>query len=78
MSEKPILSQEKVDHIIKRIAYQILENNMEEDIALVGVDVGGRILADQIHKTLASISDKQCTCFTINLDKDHPLEKEIH
>ena len=77
MSSNQILSQPKVDQIIRRIAYQIYENNMAEDVVLVGVDSGGRKLAEQINDTLAEISGKKSICHTISLDKENPLNKDI-
>lgn len=77
MSDNQILSQTKVDQIIRRIAYQIHENNMNEDVVLVGVDIGGRKLADQINKTLKEVSGKKSNCHTISIDKDNPLSTDI-
>ncbi|MEP0986745.1 phosphoribosyltransferase family protein [Ekhidna sp.] len=77
MSKNQILSQPKVDQIIRRIAYQIYENNMSEELVLVGVDSGGRKLAEQINKTLKEISGKKSICHTISLDKENPLNKDI-
>lgn len=77
MSDNQILSQTKVDQIIKRIAYQIYENNMDEKVILVGVDAGGRKLADQINQTLAQIAGSPSECLTISLDKENPLSKDI-
>lgn len=77
MSKNQILSQPKVDQIIRRIAYQIYENNMNNEVVLVGVDSGGRKLADQINGTLAEISGKKSICHTISLDKENPLNKDI-
>lgn len=77
MSKNQILSQPKVDQIIRRIAYQIYENNMTEDLVLVGVDSGGRKLAEQINVTLADVSGKKFVCHTISLDKENPLNKDI-
>jgi len=77
MNKNLILPQAKVDQIIQRIAYQILENNMDEDVVLVGVDSGGRKLADQINDTLKVISGRPSSCYTINLDKEDPLINDI-
>lgn len=77
MSDNQILSQTKVDQIIRRIAYQIHENNMDEDVVLVGVDIGGRKLADQINKTLKEVSGKKSSCHTISIDKDNPSSADI-
>jgi len=77
MSKNQILTQSKVDQIIRRMAYQIHENNMKEEVVLVGVDVGGRKLADQVNKTLDEIAGKKSTCHTLSLDKDDPLNHDI-
>lgn len=77
MSDNQILSQPKVDQIIRRIAYQIYENNMNDEVVLVGVDSGGRKLADQLNETLAEIAGKKSICHTISLDKENPLNKDI-
>ncbi|MEP1034900.1 phosphoribosyltransferase domain-containing protein [Ekhidna sp.] len=77
MSNNQILSQPKVDQIIRRIAYQIYENNMNEEVVLVGVDSGGKKLADQINETLGEIAGKKSICHTISLDKENPLNKDI-
>ncbi|MEM9681020.1 MAG: phosphoribosyltransferase family protein [Bacteroidota bacterium] len=77
MSDNQILSQSKVDQIIRRIAYQIYENNMNEEVVLVGVDDGGRKLAEAINLTLEDISGKESPCHTISLDKENPLNQEI-
>lgn len=77
MNNNLILPQSKVDQIIQRIAYQIHENNMEEDVMLVGVDIGGRRLADQINESLSEISGSRSKALTINLDKGDPLLDKI-
>ncbi|GAB4234920.1 MAG: phosphoribosyltransferase domain-containing protein [Ekhidna sp.] len=77
MSNNLILAPSKVDQIISRIAYQIYENNMDEDLVLVGVDQGGRKLAEEINKTLKKISGKKPACYTVSLDKENPLAEEI-
>ena len=77
MTDNQILSQTKVDQIIRRIAYQIYENNMNEEIVLVGVDEGGRKLAEQINETLEDVAGAKFNCQTISLDKENPLNKDI-
>ncbi|MEM6814007.1 MAG: phosphoribosyltransferase family protein [Bacteroidota bacterium] len=71
------MTQDKVDQIIQRIAYQIYENNMDDDVVLVGVDLGGRKLAEQIKETLNQISGKQSSCYSVTLDKLDPLINDI-
>lgn len=76
MSDK-ILSKKKVDQIIRRIAYQIYENNMKEDIVLVGIDSGGKKFANLLGDTLKDISKKSPKCYTIKINKENPLDNEI-
>ncbi|MEP5613668.1 MAG: phosphoribosyltransferase family protein [Cyclobacteriaceae bacterium] len=76
MSDK-ILTKEKVDQIIRRIAYQIHENNMDEEIVLVGIDTGGKKFAVLLGESLKEISKKSPKCFTITINKEDPLGKEI-
>lgn len=77
MNSNLILSQSKVDQIVQRIAYQIHENNMDEEVMLVGVDKGGRRLAEQINETLSEISGNASDCYTITLDKEDPLLNDV-
>ncbi len=77
MSNNQILSQSKVDQIIKRIAYQVHENNMNEDVVIVGVEPGGKMLADQLNANLKEIKGQDSTCYSITLDKENPLNKDI-
>ena len=77
MSNNQILTPAKVDQIVQRMAYQIFENNMSEEIVLVGVDEGGRNLANSISVTLEKVSGGKPSCYTILLDKENPLSKEI-
>jgi pyrimidine operon attenuation protein / uracil phosphoribosyltransferase len=77
MSSNQILSQPKVDQIIRRIAYQIHENNMNENVVLVGVDPGGKKLADQINSNLEEIKGALAICLSISLDKENPLNSDI-
>ena len=77
MSDNQILSQPKVDQIIRRMAYQIYENNMRDGVVLVGVDEGGRKLAEQVNNTLKEISGQSSVCHTISLDKENPLTSDV-
>ena len=76
MSDK-ILSKEKIDQIIRRVAYQIYENNMDEKIVLVGIDGGGKKFASLLADSLKEISKKAPKCFTISINKENPLEEDI-
>ena len=51
-----ILEQDQIDKIVKRIAYQISENNSEElEIFLIGIKNNGYILAELIYNQLLTL-----------------------
>ena len=52
-----ILTHEEIVHKIKRIAYQIYENNVEEkEIILAGIENNGYVLAKKLKTALKKIS----------------------
>ncbi|MDG1052038.1 MAG: phosphoribosyltransferase family protein [Flavobacteriaceae bacterium] len=74
-----ILEQDQIDKIIKRIAYQILENNSEElEIFLVGIKNNGYILAELIYQQLKHISNLNITLYSIQINKKDPLKSIEH
>ena len=50
---------------------------MDEEVVLVGVDKGGRKFADLVAASLSSIAKKKSVCYTLSIDKENPLSKEI-
>ena len=74
-----ILEQDQIDKIIKRIAYQILENNSEElEIFLIGIKNNGYILAELIYHQLKHISNLNITLYSIQINKKDPLKRIEH
>lgn len=74
-----ILEQDQIDKIIKRIAYQILENNSEElEIFLIGIENNGYILAELIYHQLKHISNLNITLYSIQINKKDPLKSIEH
>jgi pyrimidine operon attenuation protein/uracil phosphoribosyltransferase len=74
-----ILEQDQIDKIIKRIAYQILENNSEElEIFLIGIKNNGYILAELIYHQLKQISNLNITLYSIQINKKDPLKSIEH
>lgn len=74
-----ILDQDQIDKIIKRIAYQILENNSEElEIFLIGIKNNGYILAELIYHQLKHISNLNVTLYSIQINKKDPLKSIEH
>ncbi|MDG2368380.1 MAG: phosphoribosyltransferase family protein [Flavobacteriaceae bacterium] len=74
-----ILEQDQIDKIVKRIAYQILENNSEElEIFLIGIKNNGYILAELIYQQLKHISNLNITLYSIQINKKDPLKGIEH
>lgn len=74
-----ILEQDQIDKIIKRIAYQILENNSEElEIFLIGIKNNGYVLAELIYHQLRQISNLNIILYSIQINKKDPLKRIEH
>ena len=74
-----ILEKDQIDKIIKRIAYQILENNSEElEIFLIGIKNNGYILAELIYHQLKQISNLNIILYSIQINKKDPLKRIEH
>jgi len=73
-----ILSKKQIDQKIKRIAYEIYENNIEEnEVVLAGISENGFIMASLIEKELNEISPLQVETVKISIDKNSPSTSEI-
>ncbi len=71
-----ILNTDQIKKIVKRIAYQIQENNLEySEIILVGVYNNGYMLAKIIGKELKQISKSSIELISIKINKENPLNK---
>ena len=73
-----ILAHKQITHIIKRMAYQVYEDNIsEEQLIVAGVRGEGFILAQLIADELEKISDLNIELLAIEIDKKNPIEKDI-
>lgn len=73
----PILDNDQIQHQIRRIAYQIYENNVDEkEIIIAGIAKSGYHLAQKIQNNLKAISDLKIVLCEVKIDKKDPL-KEI-
>jgi pyrimidine operon attenuation protein/uracil phosphoribosyltransferase len=78
MSAKQVLDGPALLQKIRRIAFQIFENNFEEqEIIIAGVHGQGFALADMLSKHLKEISTIQATPVEIQLNKDIPYESPV-
>jgi pyrimidine operon attenuation protein/uracil phosphoribosyltransferase len=78
-SEKSlVLNGSQVIQKIKRIAYEIYENNFsEKSIVLAGIDGQGYALAKILEKELKSISPLAVVLVKVSLDKFTPVQSEV-
>ncbi len=74
-----ILTHKQIQHIIKRIAYQIYEANVnEKEIIIAGIDGGGLKLAKKISKILEEITEASIVLCKMMMDKKNPLESGVN
>jgi Pyrimidine operon attenuation protein/uracil phosphoribosyltransferase len=77
MARNYILDEGTVARKLQRIAYEIVENNLDEqEIILAGIKDNGSAIARNIQQLLQQISSIQTDLIEISLDKKAP--KEIH
>ena len=73
--KKYILNKEVAAKKMRRMAYEILENNLEEkEIILAGIRESGGGVGRNIEKILKEISSLKIETITVTLDKKKPEE----
>ncbi|HEV8282707.1 MAG TPA: phosphoribosyltransferase family protein [Chitinophagaceae bacterium] len=79
MTEKKyILDKNVAVKKMQRMAYEILENNMEENkIVLAGIKEHGMVVAKNLQKILSEISSLKTELISISLDKRSPKEVSV-
>lgn len=73
-----ILTHEQIQHIAKRIAYQIYETNVDEkEIIIAGINGGGMSFAKKIAAILKKITEADIILCKMDMDKKNPLKSEV-
>lgn len=73
MGQNIILTQEEIQHKIKRIAYQVYETFVDEQqIVIAGIASNGYVLATKIAGELEKISSIKVILCEVKIDKQHP------
>ncbi|MCR9265796.1 MAG: phosphoribosyltransferase family protein [Flavobacteriaceae bacterium] len=73
-----ILTHDQIQHIAKRIAYQIYETNVDEkEIVVAGVNGGGNDFAKKIVTILKKITEAQIVLCKVSMDKKNPLKSGV-
>ena len=76
--KKYILSKEVVEKKLRRMAFEILENNIDEkEIILAGIRESGSVVAKVIQQMLGEISAIKTELITITLDKKEPTDVSL-
>jgi len=78
MSAKQVLDAAALTQKIRRIAFQIYENNFEEkEILVAGIIGEGYALAELICKNIAEISKIKAKAVKIDLNKEVPYDRPV-
>ena len=78
MSKNYILTSEVAEKKLRRMAYEILENNTDEKgVILAGIREHGSVIAKCIQKILSEISSLKTELINLSLDKKMPKEIKI-
>ncbi|MFA0961304.1 phosphoribosyltransferase family protein [Roseivirga sp. BDSF3-8] len=73
-----ILDSNKIEKIVKRIAFQIYENNaVETDLFIAGIWDRGYHLAEMMARELTEISPIKTHLLRIDIDKQDPVSSEV-
>jgi len=79
MEKNYILSPEVAAKKLKRMAYEILENNMgETGFILAGIRESGTAIAHTIQDLLKEIAGLQTELISVSLDKKNPKEVKVN
>lgn len=74
-----ILDAKTAEKKLRRMAYQLLENNGdEESIILAGIKESGSVVARNMQRMLSEISSIKTELLTISLDKKNPGKISIN
>ncbi len=69
-----VLDKEHISYKLRRMAYEIWEHNCDEqDIILIGIEHGGKILADNLSAILKKISPLKVKTISLTINKKKPL-----
>lgn len=73
-----ILDKERIAHKLRRMAYEIWEHNSDEqEITLVGIESGGKVIADNLAALLGEISPLKVQVIAVTINKKKPLNHAL-
>ena len=72
-AESIILDKKKIDHKIRRIAYQIYEANVnEKEVIIAGIFENGYLFAKKLKAAVEKVSPIKVILCKVNIDKKKP------
>jgi len=73
-----VLDKEMIGHKLRRMAYEIWEHNShEEAIKLIGIEHGGKSVADHLGRLLREISPLKVEVLSVSINKKSPLNHAL-
>ncbi|SEI03937.1 pyrimidine operon attenuation protein / uracil phosphoribosyltransferase [Paenimyroides aquimaris] len=76
MTQNIILTQQQIQQIVKRIAYQIYETFVNEnEIVIAGIANSGYVFAKKISDEVSKISDLRVVLGKVEVNKQNPLQE---
>jgi pyrimidine operon attenuation protein / uracil phosphoribosyltransferase len=73
MARNYIMDAELAHRKMERMAYEVLEENLDEDsLILVGIKENGRLIAREMHRLLSEIGGKKIDLIDLEIDKKQP------
>ncbi len=74
-----ILDEAVIGHKIKRMAYEMYEQNLDEkELVLVGIADAGSVLAALLMKELKQLSKQKIELLSLTMNKKHPLKSDVN
>ena len=78
MKKSKILDVQEIEQKLKRLAWQVYEqNSAEKEIIVVGISERGLVLAKKLATHLQEISKIKTKIAHLELDKENPYNKEV-
>jgi pyrimidine operon attenuation protein/uracil phosphoribosyltransferase len=78
MEKVLVLNQVKIKKILERMAFEIYENNVEEDIIYIaGIYDKGYLLSKLLKEELEKISPLKAKLIKVSLEKQDPQQSEV-
>ncbi len=73
-----VLDKEAIAHKLRRMAYEIWEHNSDEqEITLIGIENGGKAVAESLGTLLKEISPLQVNVLSVSINKKNPLNHAL-